>query len=237
LFWPPHAIGNGTAPAEEPAVLHFLEDVFGVRLHKARREIPTTLVGSVVLPAVAALATVALVLRRAAPSKYAELQGRLQAASRGAALQPLRRGCAALGRRLNLTADRLPILCVSYDLFLGLGYNQLAEDFQSATSALGVSLLKATLYSLRHGGASHDRSTGARGLGGVQQRGGWKAFKSVLRYEKHGRLSLELRKLSDQQREALRAAGGDYVGVFNRSLVAPHIRQERASKSSRDVGR
>ncbi|CAK0901538.1 unnamed protein product [Prorocentrum cordatum] len=127
------------------------------------------------------------------------------------------------------------------DLFLGLGYNQLAEDFQSATSALGVSLLKATLYSLRHGGASHDRSTGARGLGAVQQRGGWKAFKSVLRYEKHGRLSLELRKLSDQQREALRAAGGDYVGVFNRSLAlhfgAPHIRQECASKSSRDVGR
>ncbi|CAK0847428.1 unnamed protein product, partial [Prorocentrum cordatum] len=105
------------------------------------------------------------------------------------------------------------------DLFLGLGYNQLAEDFQSATSALGVSLLKATLYSLRHGGASRDRSTGARGLGAVQQRGGWKAFKSVLRYEKHGRLSLELRKLSDQQREALRAAGGDYVGVFNKSLV------------------
>ncbi|CAK0877830.1 unnamed protein product, partial [Prorocentrum cordatum] len=99
--------------------------------------------------------------------------------------------------------------------FLVLGYNELAEDFQSATSALSVSLLKATLCPLQHGGASRDQSAGDRGSGAAQQRGGWKAFKSVLRHEKHGRLLLELRKLSDLQREALRAVGRDFVGVFN----------------------
>ncbi|CAK0846803.1 unnamed protein product, partial [Prorocentrum cordatum] len=99
--------------------------------------------------------------------------------------------------------------------FLVLGYSQLAKDFQNTTPALSVSLLKATPCSLQHGGASHDQSTGDRDSGTVQQRGGWKAFKSVLRYEKHGRLLLELRKPSDLQRETLRAASRDVVGVFN----------------------
>ncbi|CAK0841047.1 unnamed protein product [Prorocentrum cordatum] len=110
-------------------------------------------------------------------------------------------------------------------LFLGLSYTELAEDFQSAIEALDVGVLRPTLYSLRHGGASQDRSMGVRSLGGVQQRGGWKTFKSVLRYEKHGRLSLELRKLSSRQREALRARGRDCALAFNKSLVlhfAPH---------------
>ncbi|CAK0819295.1 unnamed protein product, partial [Prorocentrum cordatum] len=114
------------------------------------------------------------------------------------------------------------------ELFLGLSYTELAADFSSAISALGVTVLEPTLYSLRHGGASHDRSTGARSLGAVQQRGGWKAFKSVLRYEKHGRLSMELRKLSDHLRDALRAAGLDHIGVFNRSLVR-HFAARRIS--------
>ncbi|CAK0796418.1 unnamed protein product, partial [Prorocentrum cordatum] len=103
-------------------------------------------------------------------------------------------------------------------LFLGLSYTELAEDFQSAIEALDVGVLRPTLYSLRHGGASQDRSMGVRSLGGVQQRGGWKTFKSVLRYEKHGRLSLELRKLSSRQREALRAKGQDCALAFNKSL-------------------
>ncbi|CAK0899810.1 unnamed protein product [Prorocentrum cordatum] len=123
--------------------------------------------------------------------------------------------------------------------FLVLGYNQLAKDFQNTTPALSVCLLKATPCSLQHGGASRDQSAGDRDSDTAQQRGGWKAFKSVLRYEKHGRLLLELRKLSDLQRETLRAASGDFVGVFNRSLElhfgAPPIKQGCASKSSQDV--
>ncbi|CAK0817021.1 unnamed protein product, partial [Prorocentrum cordatum] len=102
--------------------------------------------------------------------------------------------------------------------FLVLGYNQRVKDFQNTTLARSVCLRKATPCPLQHGGASHDRSTGDRDSGTVLQRGGWKAFKSVLRYEKHGRLLLELRELSDLLRKTLRAASRDFVGVFNRFL-------------------
>ncbi|CAK0880230.1 unnamed protein product [Prorocentrum cordatum] len=123
--------------------------------------------------------------------------------------------------------------------FLVLGYNQLAKDFQNTTLARSVCLRKATPCSLQHGGASHDQSTGDRDSGTVLQRGGWEAFKSVLRYEKHGRLLLEPCKLSDLLRKTFRAASRHFVGVFNRFLEllfgAPPIKKGCASKSFQDV--
>ena len=44
-------------------------------------------------------------------------------------------------------------------------------------------------YQLRHSGPSIDRSRGWRDIMEVQKRGRWRTFKSVARYEKHGRLS------------------------------------------------
>jgi integrase len=71
-----------------------------------------------------------------------------------------------------------------------IGYAELAHSFSVAIQELGLSALGLTLYGLRHGGASHNRAVGARGLPEVQKRGGWKAFSSVRRYEKHARLNL-----------------------------------------------
>ena len=56
--------------------------------------------------------------------------------------------------------------------------------------------LQPTLYSLGHGGASHNRATGARDLLEIQGRGQWRAASSLRRYEKSGRLSIELEKLA-----------------------------------------
>ena len=67
--------------------------------------------------------------------------------------------------------------------------------FQRAAAAIGASCLRASLYSLRHGGASHDRATDARSIAAIQGRGQWASARSMRRYEKQGRITLQLQKL------------------------------------------
>ena len=66
-------------------------------------------------------------------------------------------------------------------------YGTFYEEFTEVVFRLGLSHSGATIYGLRHGGASHDRSVNTRDLLGVQQRGAWRSQASVRRYEKHGR--------------------------------------------------
>ncbi|CAK0882535.1 unnamed protein product, partial [Prorocentrum cordatum] len=84
------------------------------------------------------------------------------------------------------------------------GYAQLREELESALAALGLQSLGATLYCLRHGGASHDRIVGRRSLEEVAKRGRWRARLSVRRYEKHGRLALQVAKVPPVVHERLR---------------------------------
>ena len=85
-------------------------------------------------------------------------------------------------------------------------YEELRIEFSRAVSRLGPRGLGFSLYGLRHEGASHDRSVKTRKLAAVPQRGCWRSFPSVRRYEKHGRLGLELNKLSPSCRcQAMRA--------------------------------
>ncbi|CAK0887725.1 unnamed protein product, partial [Prorocentrum cordatum] len=72
--------------------------------------------------------------------------------------------------------------------------------------------VEGTLYSLRHGGASHDRIMGARSLAAAQQRGGWRAFRSALRYEK----GLELQKLGPARLALLRRRSAGIELAFER---------------------
>ncbi|CAK0809155.1 unnamed protein product, partial [Prorocentrum cordatum] len=90
-------------------------------------------------------------------------------------------------------------------------YNLLQRRFGQALAAVGASCLAGTLYSLRHGGASHDRLTASRTLMEVQQRGNWRAFNSVRRYDKHGRVAIEWMKIPAPQRQEIEqlAAGLD----------------------------
>ncbi|CAK0874266.1 unnamed protein product, partial [Prorocentrum cordatum] len=87
---------------------------------------------------------------------------------------------------------------------LGLVCADFAAAFKTVLKGVGASVLQGALYSLRHGGASHDRSMGAGSLAAVQQRGGWRAFRSVTRCEKHGRLGLELQKVEPTRLAAMR---------------------------------
>jgi hypothetical protein len=70
-------------------------------------------------------------------------------------------------------------------------YAALNHEFKKAVPFLRMDGIGVRLYGLRHGGASHDRSLGVRDLREIQQRGGWRSFTSVRRYEKHGCLGLE----------------------------------------------
>ena len=88
-------------------------------------------------------------------------------------------------------------------------YVELSRAFNQAVLTLGLVSTGISLYGLRHGGASHDRSMRSRDLKEVQQRGGWRSFTSVRRYEKHGRLGLEWAKLPD--------------GVKLQALTAPDL--------------
>ncbi|CAK0870750.1 unnamed protein product [Prorocentrum cordatum] len=90
-------------------------------------------------------------------------------------------------------------------------YSLLLRRFGQALEAVGASCLAGTLYSLRHGGASHDRLTGSRALREAQQRGNLRAFNSSRRYDKHGRVAIEWMKIPAHQRQEIErlAAGLD----------------------------
>ena len=65
-------------------------------------------------------------------------------------------------------------------------YAHLVTEFKESSRRLGVTVVP---YQCRHSGASHDRATNLRPLFEVQKRGQWKSNKSVMRYEKGGRLA------------------------------------------------
>lgn len=99
-------------------------------------------------------------------------------------------------------------------------YREFAKHFKDAVEDTGVGVLQPTPYSLRHGGASHDRWTCSRDLAAVMQRGAWRSLTSVLRYDKHGRLGLEMRKLDRAKLSALERETSDYERAFTRLFWA-----------------
>ena len=71
-------------------------------------------------------------------------------------------------------------------------YGEYLDMFRQAARSLGLDL---SPYQTRHSGPSIDRARDWRSLYDVQKRGAWRAYKSVVRYEKHGRLSLSYHNL------------------------------------------
>jgi len=74
---------------------------------------------------------------------------------------------------------------------------ELVEALRSAAALLKVQDMRPCLYSLRHGGASHDCLTKARSIEAIKNRGRWQSDRSLLRYQKPGRAQLELRRLRE----------------------------------------
>lgn len=73
-------------------------------------------------------------------------------------------------------SDDAPLLPITMAV-----YAKLVRD---ATSALGLTALKISPHTWRHGGASVDALSGERSIAAIQRRGRWKAPNSVARYEK-----------------------------------------------------
>ena len=78
--------------------------------------------------------------------------------------------------------------------------SKLGTAFGSAARSLGISHLKPTLYSNRHGGASEDLLRHRRTLEEVQRRGRWRAPTSVRRYTKEAKLIAEMHKVAPSVR-------------------------------------
>ncbi|CAK0844329.1 unnamed protein product, partial [Prorocentrum cordatum] len=92
-------------------------------------------------------------------------------------------------------------------LVFPFSYREWAKGFEAAATAVGlVGDSLPVLYMLRHGGASHDAMTGARGLRDIQGRGRWMTERSVFRYKKGGRANQPLHGLPEAVRRAADSA-------------------------------
>ena len=80
------------------------------------------------------------------------------------------------------------------------GYAEFLKRFTLYRERAGLTRMGIHPYSLRHGGASHDRLEDLRGLQEVKKRGRWRADSSVRRYEKHTSV---LKQLQEMPRDSL----------------------------------
>lgn len=93
-------------------------------------------------------------------------------------------------------------------VFNSLTVAKYEKAFRRACQALGIAHLEISPHVVRHTGPSYDVFSGARSLVAVQKRGGWRAPKSVVRYEKAAKLLRQVGRLSATQQRAARLAAG-----------------------------
>eukprot|EP00435_Cladocopium_sp_Y103_P042198 s2255_g11.t1 len=74
-------------------------------------------------------------------------------------------------------------------------HQKLVKEFSKAVTDLGLEHLGTCLYTLRHGGATHDILTRRRSMLEVKQRGRWQSDTSLRRYVKLARLQHEQSKI------------------------------------------
>lgn len=74
-------------------------------------------------------------------------------------------------------------------------HEELIRSLKTACKYLGLDHMHVCLYSLRHGGASHDSLHNLHTLPGIKDRGRWADDRSLRRYRKETRARLELFKL------------------------------------------
>ena len=97
-------------------------------------------------------------------------------------------------------------------------YAELLNEWRPAARALGCP--DFVPYELRHSGPSWERMRGWRSLPTVQKRGRWKALKSVMRYEKAGRLQQQMAQVPAVMAKHY-AACESQIEVLLRGRLAP----------------
>jgi hypothetical protein len=102
---------------------------------------------------------------------------------------------------------------------------QFGEAFRAACTVLRLDKDgPPSPYQIRHAGASWDFAAGDRTLAEVQRRGRWRAGASVRRYEKGGRITEQLNRLSPELRtHAIACANAivDIVSCLRLPLAVP----------------
>jgi hypothetical protein len=97
-------------------------------------------------------------------------------------------GSTVLGAFLHQSPDGQPLFHFEE--------NAVRRFISQTSQKLGLESLHLHFHELRHGGPSTDVLEGSLSLAEIQRRGRWKSPASVRRYEKHGRLSAQLARLS-----------------------------------------
>ena len=83
---------------------------------------------------------------------------------------------------------------------------EIEKSFKQASIAVGVTALRITPHTMRHGGPSTELVEGTTSKLEAQSRGRWACLQSLNRYEKRGRLVRQLAKMPECQLELSHAA-------------------------------
>ena len=100
-------------------------------------------------------------------------------------------------------------------------YADLVHVWRKACKSLNVN--SYVPYQLRHGGPSYDRVTQRRSLEAIQKRGRWKQLRSVMRYEKAGRVAQEAMRLSLPMRKHGKLAVAQLEQILSGRLAPPPL--------------
>ena len=85
--------------------------------------------------------------------------------------------------------------------------------------------MHASLYGLRHGGASHDGLMQIRSATEILERGRWSGSHSLRRYKKASRAQMELAKLHPRTLALGQTMATRIDKVFNQPLFATGLRR------------
>jgi hypothetical protein len=102
-------------------------------------------------------------------------------------------------------------------------HEELISSLKRASATLGLEHMEICLYSLRHGGASHDSLHDLRTLMDIKTRGRWASDRSLRRYRKETRAQAELLKLPDDVRTFGQATLNQIDDIFLDPLIARRL--------------
>ena len=95
-----------------------------------------------------------------------------------------------------------------------------------ATECLGLTHLKVCLYSMRHGGASHDWLISSRSLSEIKSRGRWSSDSSLRRYQKAAKAQSQLSLVGAPLLEVASRAAKQLGDLFHQPAIAQVLYQQ-----------